>query len=139
MSRFDELLGQMEESVFAELLEAVARRGKALRPGNFVWDILKRSLDVHRIYTTEEDPPVSPTLAESLAKHGQILPVWVEPDGRIIDGRARFAVLGEKTKYLVYPDYLPNEVLSSLKASTFPLCEIEEVKRWARLLWRNRR
>lgn len=96
------------EEVFAELLKVVAEKGKVFRPKNYVWDLLPVSLAVKKMVPPEDMVPgdISPVLVASFIEFGQILPVWVDKQGRVIEGRARALFFGPNTRYLVHPESL---------------------------------
>ena len=93
------------EEVFERILRAVARRGEIFRPTNYVWEILPLSLRVKGIVPPEDMGPedLSPILVASFLEFGQILPIWVDSKGRVVEGRARAVFFGPSTKYLIHP------------------------------------
>ena len=107
------------EERFREVLEVVAKRGTHFRPNDFVWDILRVCLKVDTpVITMEENREVSPVLVASFIRHGQILPIWVDQAGNILDGRTRRRFFGSETKYLVYPQEIPSRKVKEIHLRT---------------------
>ena len=94
-----------DEGLFEEILFAVARKGSLFRPFDFVWEVLPYSMRVKGVKIPErpQAEEISPVLIASFLKYGQLLPVWLDVTGRVIEGRARAVFFREATKYLVHP------------------------------------
>ena len=105
------------KEAFEELLRIVARKGKTFRPTNYVWDILPLSLKVKGIIPPEDIAPeeISPILVASFLEFGQILPIWVDREGNVVEGRARAVFFGPNTKYLIHPTILTSQEKAEIR------------------------
>ena len=107
-----------KEEMFESLLCSIAIKGRSFRPWNFVWDLLPVSLKVKEIILPENPKPedLSPILVASFLKHGQILPIWVDETGRILEGRARAVFFASSTKYLIHPAFLTEQEIFEIRS-----------------------
>ena len=102
------------------LVDIISTEGQKLSPRNFVWKILHRQcFDSPALFCEEVDPTLlSPVFVASIIKHGQLLPAFVSPDGKIIDGRARYAILGDQLEYIILPGSFSKEMLISARTNS---------------------
>jgi len=102
------------------LVDIISTEGQKLSPRNFVWKILHRQcFDSPGLFCEEVDPTLlSPVFVASIIKHGQLLPAFVSPDGKIIDGRARYAILGDQLEYIILPGSFSKEMLISARTNS---------------------
>ena len=102
------------------LVDIISTEGQKLSPRNFVWKILHRQcFDSPALFCEEVDPSLlSPVFVASIIKHGQLLPAFVSPEGKIIDGRARYAILGDQLKYIILPSSFSKEMLISARTNS---------------------
>lgn len=114
------------------LAEIIAAEGRKLSPHNFVWKILpEQYFDIPSLFCEEEevDPAaLHPAFVASVIKQGQLLPAFISPDGGIIDGCARHAILGDQLEYIILPDFT-REMLMSVRidsACADLLCRIAD-------------
>ena len=112
------------------LADIISVEGQELAPRNFVWKALRYSLDNPVLYCEEKDPALlSPVFVASILKHGQLLPAFVSPDGTVIDGRARYAILGDQLEYIIMPETFSRKKLEdvhTVSAESDPLLRIAE-------------
>ena len=72
------------------------------------------------VITSDEkiDPAdISPVLVASILKHGQLIPAFVTPDGKIIDGKKRHLILKDELTYLILPESLEEEQILNIQMS----------------------
>ena len=114
------------KEILVKLIEILRREGKSFSPRNFIWKLLTEDIFQDVVIRKEEHSvKISPALINSLLKHGQILPVFLTPDGKIIDGKARVAVLGDKVEFLILPDVFSEELIQQTRITA---CEDRDAK-----------
>ena len=143
MKLYNKIMNIETKEEFNDVLKAIAYKGKHFSPNNFIWDMLPYAASTELIFSDAQrklrTSEIIPPLQLSLAKHGQILPVWVEPDGTIIDGEARYAILGSKTKYLIYPGFLDNEKKHQIRITNSFASQLKLLKEWGIELWTGKK
>lgn len=97
---------ESKRKILGELIEILRTEGKRFAPRNFIWKLLNRDclreVPIRNESENKADPSeISPVLVSSILNHGQLLPIFVTSDGRIIDGKARYTILGDKVEYIV--------------------------------------
>jgi len=123
------LKGDQKKGFLSSLIEIVKTEGKKLSPRNFVWKCLSADCLEEKVLLCREKPEeeLSPSFVTSILKYGQILPVFITPSGRIVDGRARYTVLKDRVEYLILPP-MDDELLSEIRVMSE---EVDPVKKEA--------
>lgn len=124
-----QLKSDQKKSFLSSLIELVKAEGKRLSPRNFVWKCLSADCLEEKVLVCSEKRPeeLSPGFVASILRYGQILPVFITPSGRIVDGRARYTVLKDSVEYLILP-YTDDELLSEIRVTSE---EVDPVKKEA--------
>ena len=103
-----------------ELIEIIKIEGRVISPKNFIWKILNKNCLKEPVITCDEkiDPAdIPPVLVASILKHGQLIPAFVTPDGKIIDGKKRHLILKDELTYLILPESLEDEEILNIQMS----------------------